>query len=52
MALTEPVDEPARGHGKSGANWGKPLFFATLIIVLVFFWWLLIYSGGTSGTHG
>ena len=52
MALTKSVDESARGDDKSELNWGKPLFFATLIAILVFFWWLLIYSGGVRGPHG
>ncbi len=47
--LPEEVKSPPSGEQN---NWGKKLFFGTLIALLVFFYWLLIYSGGVTASHG
>ncbi|WP_456380887.1 hypothetical protein [Thiolapillus sp.] len=46
-----PEEEKSLPSGAQG-NWGKKLFFGTLVTLLVFFYWLLIYSGGVTVDHG
>ncbi|WP_456412594.1 hypothetical protein [Thiolapillus sp.] len=49
--LPEEAKSSPPASGEQG-NWGKKLFYGTLVALLVFFYWLLIYSGGVTVDHG
>ena len=50
--MAEEPNENKTNPTDSGSNWGKKLFFGTLVAILGFFYWLLIYSGGVTVHHG
>ncbi len=50
--MAELPEEEKSPSSRPQDNWGKKLFFGTLIVLLAFFYWLLIYSGGVIVDHG
>jgi cytochrome d ubiquinol oxidase subunit I len=52
MAAEHAEGQRIPARAKNGPDWGRRLFFATLIAILIFFWWMLIHSGGVAGKHG